>query len=45
MIERARAETVGDILEIAEKWLLEDWRSEETFFALREMVCQQVLEC
>jgi hypothetical protein len=45
-IEGARAEIVGDILEIAEKWRLkaEDWGPEETFVALREIVCQQVLD-
>lgn len=45
-LEGARAEIVEDILEIAEKWRLkfEDWGPEETFVALREMVCQQILD-
>jgi hypothetical protein len=45
-IQGARAEIVADFLEVAERWRLkaQEWGPEEKFVALREMVCQEVLD-
>ncbi|UGT65298.1 hypothetical protein LTT66_18180 [Nocardia gipuzkoensis] len=45
-LEGARAEIVGEILKIAEHWAdkAESWGPEESFTALRDIVCQQILD-
>ncbi|WP_280479133.1 hypothetical protein [Nocardia asiatica] len=45
-LEGARAEIVGEILKIAEHWAdkAKSWGPEESFTALRDIVCQQILE-
>ncbi|MBF6422939.1 hypothetical protein IU436_30700 [Nocardia farcinica] len=45
-LEGARAEIVGDFLEVAERWQLkaQEWGPEEQFVAYRDMVCQQILD-
>lgn len=45
-LEGARAEIVGDILKIAERWQLkaEEWPPEEHFVHFRAIVCEQVLD-
>ncbi|MFD4439010.1 hypothetical protein ACFWPK_04435 [Nocardia sp. NPDC058519] len=45
-LEGARAEIVGDILEIAERWQLkaEEYPPEDHFVHFRAIVCEQVLD-
>lgn len=45
-LEGARADIVGEILKIAEHWLdkAESYGPEESFTALRAIVCDQILE-
>ncbi|MBF6374485.1 hypothetical protein [Nocardia farcinica] len=45
-LEGARAEIVGDFLEVAERWQLkaQECGPEEQFVAYRDMVCQQILD-
>ncbi|MET8798409.1 hypothetical protein ABZV91_18505 [Nocardia sp. NPDC004568] len=45
-LEGARAEIVGDILKLAERWQskAEEYGPEDTVVGLRELVCQQVLD-
>lgn len=45
-LEGARAEIVGDILKIAERWQLkaEEYPPEDQFVHFRAIVCEQVLD-